>query len=132
MNDCLFCKIISGEIPSYKIYEDENFYAFLDIRPLNPGHTLVIPKKHFRWVWDIENIGEYYKVIQNIAKSLKKTMETEYIISLVFGEEVPHAHVWLIPRLKNDGHGEAINLNNIKTISSEEMEKIAKSIKNNL
>ena len=63
MENCIFCKIVSGEIPSYKVYEDNEFMAFLDVRPLNLGHTLVIPKKHYRWVWDVPNIGEYYEVV---------------------------------------------------------------------
>ena len=132
MNDCIFCKIVKGEIPSYKVYEDENFLAFLDIRPLNPGHTLVIPKEHFRWVWDIENIGKYYKVVKKVANAIKKAHETDYVISLVFGEEVDHAHVWLIPRFENDGHGSAVDLKNIKEIPEEEMRKIAERIRREL
>lgn len=132
MEECVFCKIIKGEIPSNKIYEDNSYLAFLDIRPLNPGHTLVIPKKHYRWVWDVEDIGRYFKVVQKIVKGLKKTFNTEYVVSLIFGEEVPHAHIWLVPRLKNDGHGGAINLRNVKTISKEEMEDIAKKIRKNV
>lgn len=129
---CIFCKIIAGKIPSYKVYEDENFFAFLDIRPLNSGHTLVIPKKHYRWVWDVENIGEYFKVIKRIANAIKKALNTDYVVSLVFGEEVPHAHVWLVPRFENDGHGGAIDLKNIKTIDEEEMKNIAEKIKKEL
>ncbi len=132
MTNCIFCKIVKGEIPSYKVYEDENFLAFLDIRPLNPGHTLVIPKKHFRWVWDTENIGEYYEVVKKVANAIKKVHETEYVISLVFGEEVEHAHVWLIPRFENDGHGSAIDLKNIKEIPAEKMQKIADKIQENI
>ena len=64
MLNCIFCKIINKEIPCTKIYEDENFLAFLDINPLSPGHTQIIPKKHYRWVWDIENIGEYFEVVK--------------------------------------------------------------------
>ena len=130
--DCAFCKIISGEFPSYKIYEDDNFIAFLDIRPLNLGHTLVVPKKHYRWVWDVENIGEYYSVVGKIANAIKKALETDFVASLVFGEEIPHAHVWLVPRLKNDGHGSSINLENIKDFSDREMQDTANKIKDNL
>jgi histidine triad (HIT) family protein len=126
--DCVFCKIIAGDLPCYKVYEDKNFLAFLDIRPLNPGHVLVVPKKHLRWVWDMEikkestpNIGEYFMAVGKLAKAIKKAFGTDYVASLVFGEEVPHAHVWLIPRLKNDGHGMAIDLNNIKKLSDREM-----------
>ena len=132
MEDCIFCKIVRGEIPCYKVYEDENILAFLDIRPLNPGHTLVIPKKHFRWVWDIKNIGEYYEVVKKTANALKKVYDTDKVFSLVFGEEVEHAHTWLIPRFDNDGHGSAINLKNVKEISAGEMEKIAEKIRQEL
>ena len=130
--DCIFCKIVAGEIPSYKVYEDENFFAFLDIRPLNPGHTLVIPKKHYRWVWDVENVGEYYQVAAKIAKAQKKAFNTDYVVSMVFGEEVPHAHIWLIPRLEGDGHGGAIDLANIKDLSEEEMKQAQEKIIANL
>lgn len=132
MENCIFCKIATGEISSYKVYEDENYLAFLDIRPLNPGHTLVIPKRHFRWVWDVEDISGYYEVVKKIAKAQKKAFGIDYVVSLVFGEEVPHAHVWLVPRMPNDGHGGAIKLDNIKEISSEEMTKIAEKIKADL
>lgn len=128
MSDCIFCKIVNGEIPSYKVYEDEDFLAFLDIRPLNPGHTLVIPKKHYRWVWDVENIGAYYAVVQKCALALKRAMNTEYVVSLVFGEEVPHAHIWLVPRLPGDSHGAAIDLQAVKNISVDEMTKLAEKI----
>ena len=87
--DCIFCKIVSGKIPCYKVYEDENFLAFLDIRPLNLGHTLVIPKKHFRWVWDVPNIGEYFEVVCKIAVAEQKAFDTEMILSKVFWTKWP-------------------------------------------
>lgn len=130
--DCIFCKIINGQIPSYQVYEDNLFLAFLDIRPLNPGHVLVIPKKHYRWVWDVPEIGKYYEIVAKIANALRKAMKTEQIVSLVFGEEVPHAHVWLVPRFKNDGHAEAIDLKNIKDINEDEMKEIQEKIKKEL
>lgn len=126
--DCIFCKIVNGELPSYKVYEDDDFFAFLDIRPLNVGHTLVVPKKHYRWVWDLENIGEYYEVVGKIANAMRRAFNTEQIVSTVFGEEVPHAHVWLIPRYEGDGHGGAIDLTNIKELSEEEMREAADKI----
>ena len=132
MADCIFCQIVKKEIPAYLVYEDNDFLAFLDIRPLNPGHTLVIPKKHYRWVWDVKNIGQYYQVVAKIAHALRKVFQTDYIVSLVFGEEVPHAHVWLIPRLPNDGHGGAIDLNNVKKIPEKEMKQIALKINTSL
>jgi histidine triad (HIT) family protein len=127
---CVFCKIVNGEIPSHKVYEDDNFLAFLDLRPLNVGHTLVIPKKHYRWVWDVPNIGEYYQIVGKVANAIRKAFDTEYVVSLVLGEEVAHAHIWLVPRFEGDGHGGAINLENIKKLSDEEMLQAAEKIKN--
>jgi histidine triad (HIT) family protein len=128
IRECIFCKIIKNEIPSYKIYEDGDFYAFLDISPRNPGHTLLIPKKHYRWVWDIENIGAFFSVARKIALAQKKAFKTDYIVSLIFGEEVEHAHLWVIPRFENDGHGGAINLENIKILTEKEMRKAQRDI----
>ncbi len=127
-NECIFCKIIKGEIPCYKVYEDNDFFAFLDIMPRNPGHTLVIPKKHYRWVWDVPNIGKYYEVVQKIARAMKEEFKTDFVVSMVFGEEIQHAHVWVIPRFQNDGHGGAINLMIVKQMTKEQMEDIAKKL----
>ena len=129
MEDCIFCKIVSGDIPSYKVYEDETFLAFLDIRPLNPGHTLVIPEQHHRWVWDMSNTPEYMRVCHAVANAQRKAFHTEQIVSLIFGEEVQHAHIWLVPRHENDGHGGAINLKNVKKVQDKEMLEAAEKIK---
>jgi histidine triad (HIT) family protein len=97
MDNCVFCKIIKGEIPAEKVYEDENFLAFLDIHPLSAGHTLVIPKKHYRWVWDIVEVGAYFEITQKIARAIQKSFGTEEVFSKIIGEDVPHAHIWLFP-----------------------------------
>lgn len=132
MSGCVFCKIIKGEIPCYKVYEDDEFLAFLDIKPVNQGHVLVIPKKHIRWVWDSENIGGYYTAVQKVAKALKKAFDADSVVSLVIGDEVPHAHVWLIPSIKGDGHGSAFkmitNIGSKKKFSEEEMKEFQKKI----
>jgi len=101
--NCVFCKIVKGEIPSYKIYEDKNFLAFLDINPQSPGHTQVIPKEHYRWVWDTPNVGEYFEVVRKIAKAQQKAFATDFILSKVIGDEVAHAHVWVFPNSKVSG-----------------------------
>ena len=69
MSDCIFCKIASGKVPSFKVYEDAEFVAFLDISPVVLGHTLVIPKKHYRWVHDVEKFGQFWEAAQKVAKS---------------------------------------------------------------
>ena len=129
MDDCIFCKVANGDIPSFKVYEDDDFMAFLDIMPRNPGHTLVIPKKHVKWVWDMDNIGPYYEVIQKIVNAIRKAFDTEWVVSAVVGEAVPHAHVWLVPRFENDGHGDALVFDNIKKIPDEEMKQAASKIR---
>ena len=96
MNDCIFCKIISKEIPAHIVYEDEHYLAFLDIRPLSPGHTLIVPKQHMRWVWDSPDIGGYFSIVQKIALALQKTYGAP-VHSKIIGEEVHHAHVWVYP-----------------------------------
>lgn len=95
MNDCIFCKIVAGDVPAHRVYEDETYVAFLDIRPLSPGHTLVIPKTHVRYVWDVSAIGEYFIIVQKIAHALQKVSGTDEVHMKVVGEEVPHAHVWV-------------------------------------
>ena len=103
MENCIFCKIVAGEIPSYKVYEDENFLAFLDINPQTVGHVQVIPKKHYRWVWDIPNVGEYFEVVRKVAKAQQKAFGTEWILEKIVGEDVFHAHIWVYPNDKVEG-----------------------------
>ncbi len=129
MTDCIFCKIIKREIPSYKVYEDEDFLAFLDIFPLNKGHVQVIPKKHVQFVWDVENPGKHWELCTKIAKAIMSSFEPERVMSFVLGEQVPHAHIWLVPRYENDGHGTNIDFKNVKKFSEEEYKEIADKIK---
>lgn len=115
MENCIFCKIVSGEIPATKIYEDANYLAFLDIHPQAPGHAQVIPKTHYRWVWDVPNVGEYFEVVRNIARAQQKAFGTDWILSRIVGDEVPHAHIWVFPENgakgdKNDLAGNAEKL----------------------
>lgn len=107
---CVFCKIIAGEIPSYKVYEDENTLAFLDISPVNPGHTLVVPKKHFANLEeaDEEILGQIIKTVKKIGLSLKKNLAAPgYNVAVnndpAAGQAVPHLHFHVIPRLLSDG-----------------------------
>lgn len=98
----IFTRIISGEIPCYKIAEDDRFFAFLDISPLAKGHTLVVPKAEVDYIFDIED--EHHKDLWNFAKkvaqALKKAVPCKRIGIAVIGLEVPHAHIHLIPMNK--------------------------------
>ena len=111
MQNCIFCKIIHGEIPSHKVYEDENFLAFLDIHPQSPGHTQVITKQHYRWVWDVPNAGAYFEVVRKIAKAQQKAFNTEWILSRIIGDEVAHAHIWVFPSNEATGDKNAFEKN---------------------
>lgn len=95
----IFTKIIKGEIPSYKIAEDEHCYAFLDINPLAKGHTLVVPKKEIDYLFDVED--EIYRKLftfsKQVAKAIEKVIPCERVGIAVLGLEVPHAHIHLIP-----------------------------------
>ena len=108
--DCIFCKIIAGVIPSFKVYEDENVLAFLDIAPVNPGHTLIVPKKHFTNLEEIPE-GELCKLaiaIKKIGKAVKDGLGVEGYNVMenndpIAGQIVPHLHFHVIPRRSGDG-----------------------------
>lgn len=125
-SDCIFCKIIAGEIPSYKIYENDYTCAFLDIRPLHPGHTLIIPKKHEDHLYDLDNINytELMDVIKILAPAIKEATWATRVGLVVEGLEVPHAHIHLVPinRLWD------LDSTHRKTIDKKNMEKVQEEI----
>jgi len=107
--DCIFCKIIDGEIPSYKIFEDDKVLAFLDISQGTKGHTLLIPKKHVRNVYELDETtaADIFKVVPKIARALKEAFNP-IGINIVNNNEKPlqevfHYHIHLVPRYENDG-----------------------------
>jgi histidine triad (HIT) family protein len=132
MENCIFCKIIKGEIPSTKIYEDNDFLAFLDIQPLNPGHTLLIPKKHLEWVNDYEPFGSYWETARKLSKVIQEALNPKVVSYVVYGLGVPHAHIHLIPKFEGDQH--PLGPNPEKTIKYKEgeMEEVAKKITSKL
>src|SRR4051812_22331866 len=99
MADSIFTKIIRGEIPSHKIYEDDKTFAFLDIHPKTPGHTLVIPKKEVEFLWDLrqEDYDAVMSTVRKVALRLKEVISPKCVGELVFGMDVPHAHVHVYP-----------------------------------
>jgi histidine triad (HIT) family protein len=99
MNDSIFTKIIKGEIPSYKIYEDNQTFAFLDIHPKKPGHTLVVPKKQVEFLWDLdeEDYEAVLRTVRRVANRIKEVLGAPYVGMLVVGIDVPHAHIHVYP-----------------------------------
>ncbi len=126
----LFTKIVNGEIPSYKIAEDENFYAFLDINPNAKGHTLCIPKKEEDKIFDLEEDTylELMRFSRKIAKALEKTINCKRVGIAVVGLEVPHVHVHLIPL--NDM--KEMTFQHKITMSKSDFETLVSEIQSNL
>ncbi len=129
--NCIFCKIARGEIPSMKIWEDENFIAFLDIHPYAKGHLLVIPKEHTEWVWDIKDKDyiEYMEHVKHLANVLRKAFDTEWVEEVIAGIGINHSHVHLLPRKRNDNLGEIPTRPLSQKPSEKEMEEIANKIR---
>ena len=126
----IFTKIVNGEIPCYKIAEDDNFLAFLDVNPNAKGHTLCIPKQEINKIFNIED-DLYLGLMafsKKIAVALEKTVPCKRIGMAVIGLEVPHAHVHLIPLNEMD----EMRFQNKVSLTKEEFEHLAKAIQNNL
>lgn len=124
----IFSKIASGEIPSYKIAEDDRFFSFLDINPVAPGHVLVIPKREVDYIFDLEDeeLAAMQLFAKHIAKAIGKAMPCRKVGQCVIGLEVPHAHIHLVPmRTEADMDFRKPKLN----LPPEEMERIAQAIK---
>lgn len=120
--ECIFCKIIKGEIPSYTIYEDENVKAFLDVNPMSQGHTLIVPKKHFENLYDMD--GEILKqveiVSQKVGKLLKEKLSCSGITRIQnneYGQEIKHYHMHLIPRYEKDNFQLKVNKTDMPQVS---------------
>jgi len=126
----IFTKIINGEIPSYKIAENDDFYVFLDINPNAKGHTLVVPKKEVSKLFDLDETlyNKLFSYSRKIAKAMEKAIPCERIGMAVIGLEVPHVHVHLIPLNKM----EDIQFNKKVKMSPEEFEAVAKAISEKL
>lgn len=130
MDECIFCKIVKGELPCYKVYEDDKYLGFLDIKPLNLGNSLLIPKIHYRWVTDVPNFGEYFEIAKNIALKTQKIVKSDYTTFLTLGTEVPHSHIRIIPRFFNDQHRDGIDVSKIVKIDDNEMLYLSTKISN--
>lgn len=135
MSNCIFCKIIAGEIPAHKIYENDKSIAFLDIRPVNPGHTLIVPKAHYENLLDAPSdvLAAMMNAAQKVARAvLKATGDESFNLGVnngaVAGQVVFHLHLHIMPRHQNDGH----RLWSGKEYQAGEAEKLAQEIRDNL
>ena len=123
----IFSKIAAGEIPRYKVAENDMFYAFLDINPLVKGHTLIIPKREVDYIFDLEDseLAEMHIFAKSVARAIKKSFPCKKVGEAVIGLEVPHAHIHLIPINKES---DMLFSNPKLKLSNEEFTNIAESI----
>ncbi|MDD4823022.1 MAG: HIT family protein [Bacteroidales bacterium] len=123
----IFSRIIQGEIPCYKIAEDEHFFAFLDISPLKIGHTLVVPKKEVDYIFDLEpqELGEMHIFAGKVAKAIKKAIACNRVGVAVLGLQVPHAHIHLIPL---DNENDMLFTNKKLQLTEDQFKTIAEKI----
>lgn len=112
----------------YKIYEDKNFLGFLDIFPRTRGHSILIPKKHYRWVYDVPEFGKYWKAVLKLTKAMQKSMLPSFVTYVTHGLEIPHAHIHVLPRAA----GETSFVPEIRSFPKEEMKEIAEKIFKNV
>lgn len=137
MENCIFCKIVAGEIPSYKVYEDEKVYAFLDLSQVTKGHTLVVPKKHVTDIfeYDEELAAEVFARIPKIARGIEKAFPEIQGMNIVNNnkelayQSVFHSHIHLIPRYSGDDDFSMHFGNHMDDMEPEEMTAIAAKIK---
>ena len=132
MAECLFCRIVSGELPATIVYEDDNSLAFLDHRPLFPGHTLLIPREHVETLGElpVKSVGPYFEAAQLLSRSIESAMDAEGTFVAMnnrVSQSVPHLHVHIVPRRKKDGL-KGFFWPRTKYKSDEEMEEVKKKI----
>lgn len=121
MSECVFCKIVKGELPCYKIYEDDLFLGFLDIYPRTLGHSVLVTKKHYKWIYDVPEFDKYWLAALYITKTMQKVLSPTFITYVTHGLEIPHAHIHIMPR-KNETAFVPPKI----TVSKEKLEKMTK------
>ncbi len=136
MSECIFCKILDGEIPSRTVYEDEDTLAFLDANPLVPGHTLVIPKDHIERLGQMQAplAGRYFEPVPRIVKAVETATDADgatlaWNDGEAAGQEIPHAHLHIVPRHEGDKQGPIHALfSGTEDVPDEEMKQIQHTI----
>ena len=136
MDECIFCKIVRNEIPSEKIYEDSDVIAFLDINPRNPGHTLILPKKHYQTLMEMpdKDMCNLFLIVKKISRILKEGMKADGISinqsnDKAAGQVIPHVHVHVIPRFYTEGPPGLESMLPVKKMDKATLDCIAKAIK---
>jgi len=132
MDNCVFCKVIRGELPSYKIYEDSDFIGILDIFPVARGHSLLIPKQHYRWTYDVPNFGEYFETARRVGMAVKSALNADWMQFFTHGQ-IPHAHIHITPRYEAVETAPVIpRWDEPLKLEKKDFEKIAEKIRSSL
>jgi histidine triad (HIT) family protein len=130
MQHTIFHDIVAGKIPSHKVYETDNFFAFLDIFPRTKGHTLVVPKTPCQWVYDVPNFGEYWETVLKITKAMQKTLEPSFVTYATHGLEIRYAHIHILPRYgKLESPKHKVFPQNVMNVRDEELAETAEKIR---
>lgn len=136
LNNCIFCKIIKGEIPSFKVFEDDQTYVFMDIHPVTKGHMLIIPKHHAQYVKDLSDdlAGHLMKIGRKMNILVRNKLKCDDVFMYISdgkhaGQEVPHCHLHIIPRYKDDGFGFKFPENYNDPVDMEKIEDTFKTLK---
>ncbi|OGK63179.1 hypothetical protein A2313_01855 [Candidatus Roizmanbacteria bacterium RIFOXYB2_FULL_41_10] len=103
MSECIFCQIIEKKLPCYQVYEDDLFLGFLDIYPRTIGHTVLIPKQHYRWTYDVPEFDQYWLSVLKITRAMQKSLKPNFIAYVTHGLQVAHAHIHIMPRDQKSG-----------------------------
>ena len=124
---CIFCSIVEGKTPCYKVHENKFYLAFMDIFPRVKGHVLVIPKKHYRYVYDVPEFGDYFEFAKEVAMKAQKAVVAKYVSFLTVGEAVHHAHIHILPQPSNNLVG-GIGFKEVLKVEKSELESLSKLI----
>lgn len=125
---CIFCSILSGRVPCAKVFENDQFLAFLDVFPATSGHTLLIPKKHTRWVHEIEPVAEFWLTARSITQSMQTHLNPTWIQYFTHGA-IDHAHLHIIPRYDDVNHTEPLLTQPSSPTDMHSLETIAEKIR---
>ena len=134
--ECLFCAIVAGKIPAIKVFEDQNHLAFLDINPRNPGHTIVIPKRHYEAVLDMPEAeaGKLFEIVKRLSVNVRNGTKADGISIIqnnyrTAGQAIPHIYFHIIPRFNTEGPAVLESILSVKKMPEDVLNKIAESIK---
>lgn len=130
MHNCVFCQIVAGKSPCFKVYDDKNFLGFLDTNPRSAGHSLLIPKTHYRWVYDVPEFNRYWLVVLKITRAMQKALSPIWISYFTHGL-VPHAHIHILPRYQPVLGASILPMETVG-LTEKEMTEIARKIFENL